>query len=66
MIRRFLRTGRSLNVHKEEKETRRWRKLPREELPDVIRMMKSNYWIGGARSTHGVREKCIQSFGRNG
>jgi hypothetical protein len=41
MIRRFLRTGRSLIVRKEEKETGRRRKLPNEEFPDVIRMMKS-------------------------
>ena len=28
-------------VHKEDKETGIWRKLPNEELPGVIRMMKS-------------------------
>jgi len=30
-----------LIVRKEKKETGRWRKLPNEDLPYVIRMMKS-------------------------
>jgi hypothetical protein len=41
MIRRFLRTGRSLIVGKEDKESGRWRKLPNDEIPGVIWMLKS-------------------------
>jgi len=55
--------------HKREEVAGDWRKLHNEKVPNlysssnIISEIESRR-VGGACSTHGVDERCIQNFGR--
>jgi hypothetical protein len=59
-------------VLKRDQVMRGWRRLHNEELhdvycsPNITKLMKDKGQMGGAGSTHGEGEKCIQSCGWKG
>jgi hypothetical protein len=54
---------------KRDEVTREWRKLHNEELnglyslPNIVPVIKSKRLMGGACSTYGGRERCVQGSG---